>query len=96
MTVYVYRDGQMVERVRRRQKGEVLLFPTPMISHMEPFESPVSGVEITSWGQRDREMLAHNCFDPRDLSADFVYRRGRDVQMKEVEELRANDTGRTD
>lgn len=87
MTVYVRRDGHWVDK----QTGEPMVFdtwevafPTPRVSRMEPFESPITGKEVTSWGERDREMRANECFDTRDLSPDHHWRRGRKVQLEEV------------
>ena len=34
---------------------------------MEPYESPVTEKEITSWRERDRDMAAAGAVDPRDL-----------------------------
>lgn len=87
MTVYVYRDGRYVDKATLKRRcapeGEIN-FPSPRISRFESFESPVTGEEVTSWRQRDREMNEHDCYDPRDLPADHVYRRGRAVQLEEV------------
>jgi hypothetical protein len=38
-----------------------------MISRIEAFESPITGKEITSWRDRDRDMDAAGAVDPRDL-----------------------------
>jgi hypothetical protein len=99
VTVYVRRNGKLVNKASLQKPPTDMrenMFPTPMISRFESFESPVTGKDVTSWRQRDQEMREHDCYDPRDLSPDHVYRRGRDVQLKELEEVRANDTGRTD
>jgi hypothetical protein len=40
-----------------------------MISRMAPFESPVTGKEISSWRERDRDMAAAGAVDPRDMPA---------------------------
>lgn len=100
MTVYVYRDGKLVEKGERlktaprldregRVIGHSLLEPLPLcapyVSRMEPFESPVTGAEITSWRQRDAEMRAVDAVDPRDFPRDHALRRGRAVQLKEDE-----------
>ena len=96
MTIYVVRGGKLVDKASlKSQLAMKFAYPCPAVSRMEPFESPITGKEISSWGERDREMREHDCFDPRDLAPGHVYRRGRDVQMKEVEELRA-DAERTD
>jgi hypothetical protein len=69
MTIYVRRGGILVDKktgrpmmIRQRRK-----LATPMLSRLEPFESPISGRLITSWRERDREMTAHDCYDPRDV-----------------------------
>lgn len=97
MTVYVRRNGVLVDK----QTGEPIVqralalkgFPTPRLSRLDAYESPITGKEIGSWRQRDAEMKEHDCYDPRDLGAGHVFKRGRAVQLEEV---RANDTGRTD
>jgi hypothetical protein len=88
--IYVIRDGKLVDKHSLyRERANASSFPTPMISRMEPFVSPIDDKEISSWGQRDRHMKEHDCYDPRDIST--PYRRGREVQLKEAKE--ANDDG---
>ena len=68
MTVWVIRGGRLVERTAGQRKFvKNANFPTPAISRMEPFESPVTGKEISSWRERDRDMAAAGAVDPRDL-----------------------------
>lgn len=93
MIVYVRRNGRLVDKATIPRDAVPLSFPTPRISRMEPFESPVTGKTITSWGERDREMREHDCYDPRDMPPGHVYRRGREVQLKEV---KANEPERPD
>jgi hypothetical protein len=38
-----------------------------MLSRFTAMESPVTGKEITSWRDRDRDMEAAGAVDPRDL-----------------------------
>jgi hypothetical protein len=66
MTVWVFRDGALVEK-RLVGNDRSSSLPTPYISRMEPFESPVTGKEISSWRERDRDMAAAGAVDPRDL-----------------------------
>jgi hypothetical protein len=61
MTVYVLRDGELVEK---RAAGP--LRGGPYISRLEPYRSPIDGKEITSWRQRDRDLKDSNSYDPRD------------------------------
>jgi len=67
VTVWVIRDGQLVEKPQSQARESRGDFPTPMLSRIEPFESPVTGKEISSWRQRDRDMAAAGAVDPRDL-----------------------------
>jgi hypothetical protein len=67
---YVIRDGKLVVKGSIdpcpywRSRAD---FPAPNVSRFEAMESPVTGKEITSWRERDRDMEAANCCDPRDL-----------------------------
>lgn len=92
MTVYVRRNGRLVDKASgepiEQRALSVLGFPTPRVSRFDSYQSPVSDKEVTSWRQRDREMTEHGCYDPRDVST--AHRRGRAVQLKELEEVRAN------
>jgi hypothetical protein len=96
MTVFVFRDGLVVPKGSDRaippQTDARSDFPAPMLSRMEPFESPVTGKEITSWRDRDRDMAAAGAVDPRDLPRDP--KRGRAAQKKEAEHgrQRTDDT----
>ena len=56
----------------------------PYVSRIEPFESPVTGKEITSWRERDRDMAASDSVDPRDYPRDHQFKRGRAAQLKEA------------
>ena len=79
MTIWVYRGGVMVMKGLERSGLTPVRssFPTPMISRIEAYESPIDGKEISSWGQRDRELRAHDCFDPRDLPEGHVYEKSK-------------------
>jgi hypothetical protein len=55
-------------------------------------ESPVTGREITSERQRQRDMQEAGAYDPRDLSRDHSYRRGREVQLREAQNASGNGT----
>jgi hypothetical protein len=86
MTVYVIRDGQLVDKsdVNYSRNYSRADFPTPMLSHMEPYQSPVTDAEISSWRQRDADMRAVDAYDPRDLPRDHVYSKGRAAQKKDL------------
>ena len=82
--IYVVRDGKLVPKDSiRRDAPRGSGFPTPMLSRLEPFESPVTGREITSWAERDRDMRAVDAVDLRDYPKDHVFSRSRDIQLKE-------------
>jgi hypothetical protein len=83
MTVYVVRDGKLVEKHRAAP------LDAPRISRFEGYESPVDGKFISSDRQRERDLYASDSFDARDLSPDHQWRRGRDVQKKEADAARA-------
>jgi hypothetical protein len=60
-----------------------------MLSRMEPFESPVTGKEISSWRDRDRDMREAGAVDPRDLAPPS---RGRKARLKEEKNDRGQDS----
>lgn len=68
MTVFIFQGGEIIERRNRRA---VIIarsdLPAPMLSRMEPYESPVTEKQITSWRERDRDMAAAGAVDPRDM-----------------------------
>lgn len=84
MTVYVVRDDKLVVKPDRAVPAARDGLSSPRISRLAPFESPISGKEITSWGEREREMRAFDCFDPRDLPSDHSFKRGREAHSKEM------------
>lgn len=85
MTVYVIRDGQLVDKatMAAARADARAIFPVPHVSRMTPFESPVTGAEITSWRARDADMKAVDAFDVRDLGPDHVFAKGRKKAVKE-------------
>lgn len=95
MTVYVFRGGVLVPKGSDRGAHSPTRsdLPAPMLSRLEPFESPVTGREITSWRDRDRDMAAVGAVDIRDLPREF--KRGRAAQKKEAEHGRGTNTDDT-
>jgi len=83
MTVYVIRNGRLVVKTKSQRKHDGISFPTPMLSRLEPYESPITGKEISSWRERDAEMAANDCYDPRDLPRDHSHARGRNKAVKD-------------
>ena len=65
MTVYVIVNGELVPK--RWSAPAPGGFPSPRVSRMESFESPVTGESISSWRQRDRDMHAVDAIDRRDI-----------------------------
>jgi hypothetical protein len=78
MTVWVYRDGQIVEKRFRSVAKPALA--APMVSRFEAMESPVTGKSISSWRERDRDMKAADAVDPRDIPAAAFEKRKRTVE----------------
>jgi hypothetical protein len=82
--IYVYRDGKYVDKATVQPRAvERSGFPTPRVSRLDPFESPVTGKEISTWRERDADMKAVDAVDLRDYPKDHVFKRGRDVQLQE-------------
>lgn len=85
MTVYVYRNGELVEKTRAiRADGAY-------VSRFEAYESPIDGARISSDRQRERDLARSDSFDTRDLPKDHQWKRGREVQKREAN---AGSTGR--
>jgi len=78
MPIYVFRSGAVVPKssVKRevRQRSDLA---APRVSRMEPYASPIDGKEVSSWGQRDRELRDNDAYDPRDVSTPYVKSLGR-------------------
>lgn len=87
MTVWIYRNGKLVPKMGAPSGDEAPParsdFPAPRVSRMEPFESPVTGKEISSWRERDADMRAVDAVDIRDYPKNHEFKRGRKVQLKE-------------
>ncbi len=84
MTVYVFRNGEVVPK--RWSAPAPGGFPSPRVSRMESFESPVTGESISSWRQRDRDMYAADAVDRRDIpSKTFEKRAARVQRMREAD-----------
>lgn len=80
MTVYVWRSGKVVIKGSDEDVYPFSAssdFPRPRVSRIEAYESPIDGKEVTSWGQRDRELRDNNAYDPRDMPKDHVYEKSR-------------------
>jgi hypothetical protein len=70
MTVWVIRNGVLVKKgsMQEARNDKRSIFPTPRLSRLEPYQSPIDGKEITSWSQRDKDLRDSNSYDPRDVS----------------------------
>ena len=73
MTIYVWRNGQLVEKTDR---GPVAPY------RFEAYESPITGALITSPRQRERDLNNSGSIDPRDLPKDHRWSKGREPQRK--------------
>jgi len=88
MTVWVIRDGELIDKRLSRMKQERSSFPTPMLSKpLEPYQSPIDGKEITSWAVRDQDLKENNCYDPRDFSGTYPKGRKAKNERPEPEQL---------
>ena len=74
MTVYVFRDGKLVEKRGRNDPVRPYRF--------QDYESPIDGALITSPRQRERDLNNSGSYDPRDLPKDHQYDRGRGAQRE--------------
>jgi hypothetical protein len=82
--IYVMHEGRLVPKDSvPRETLQASAYPTPRLSRIEPYESPVTGKEISSWAERDRDMRAVDAVDLRDYPKDHTFSRGRDTQLKE-------------
>ena len=79
MTVYVIREGKLVKKrnLTDAQADKRAIFPTPNVSRLTPYESPIDGHEVTSWGERERELRDNDAYDPRDFSGEYPRSKGR-------------------
>ena len=72
MTIYLLRAGKLVPKGSVREVQATASaradFPTPNLSYLEPYQSPIDGREISSWAQRDADLASNNAYDPRDVS----------------------------
>lgn len=86
MTVFVIRDGRLVPKASMAEAiaDARSIFPSPRVSRLDAYESPVTGKTITSHRQREADMNAAGAYDPRDLPTDHQFKRGRAAQAKET------------
>jgi hypothetical protein len=89
---YVFRDGLLVPKENVGPPAARSDLPAPFFARFEPMESPVTGRAITSERQRQRDMQEAGAYDPRDLSADHSYSRGREQQFKEARDAHRDRT----
>lgn len=84
--IFLIRNGRLVPKasIAEAIADNRSDLAAPMLSRMTPFESPVTGAEITSWRDRERDMAAVDAVDPRDLPKNP--KRGRAAQLKEAQD----------
>ena len=81
--IYVFRNGEVVPK--RWSAPAPGGFPSPRVSRMESFDSPIDGKSISSWRQRDRDMQAVDAVDRRDIPAKAFEKRQKAIaRMKEA------------
>jgi len=85
MATYVYRNGQLVDRrmtamLDAEDRDRRSAFPSPRVSGFDAFESPVTGENISSWRQRERDMNAADAVDRRDIPESTRENRRRIVE----------------
>lgn len=84
MSVYVMRNGELIEKRAPSPSSSRSNFPTPMLSRIEPFESPITGREISSWRDRDRDMATVDAVDPRDLPRKPFEQRRKKIHERSI------------
>jgi hypothetical protein len=77
VTIFVFRDGRLVEK-RPAGNDRSSSLPTPYVSRMEPFESPVTGKEVFSHREREADMRAAGAMHPSDANHKLIEKRKRD------------------
>jgi hypothetical protein len=81
MTVWVFRDGELVDKstIRPPQFAKSETLCTPMIQPAFPdMESPVTGKMVGSWAERERDMRAADAVDARDMPRGPIEKRRKD------------------
>lgn len=81
MTVFVIRDGQLVDKstVQPPQFAKSGNLSTPMIQpRFADMESPVTGKVVGSWAERERDMRAVDAVDARDVPRAPIEKRKRE------------------
>src|SRR5262245_35270019 len=88
MTVWVIREGRLVDKSSQNsglvaQRSDL---PSPRVSRMESYDSPVDDRSISSWRQRDWDMKRVDAVDRRDLpQKPFEERRVRNARLRAAE-----------
>lgn len=86
MTVWIIRDGRLMERPPSQAWESRSDFPSPLVSRMESYDSPVDDRSISSWRQRDADMKRVDAVDPRDLPRKpFEEREARNARLRAAE-----------
>lgn len=98
MTVWVFRDGRMVDKstVGPRNFAKRANLASPRVSRFEEMTSPVTDKPISSWRERDRDMAAVDAFDRRDLPKDHKFSKGREAQSDDARRSRSAERGGSD
>jgi len=66
--IWVFRKGALVPKTRLADVNNARSdLPSPLVSRLETYESPVTGKDVSSWRQRDKDMQRADAIDPRDI-----------------------------
>ena len=81
MPTYVYYQGELIDKNERPASyfGRSEL-PAPTVISFDAYASPVDGQTISSHRQREKDLQANGCYDPRDTPP--AYRKAQDVRYK--------------
>jgi hypothetical protein len=75
MTIYVYRDGEIVSKTYAKQRNK-----SPYVSRFTPYESPVTGAPVTSDRQREVDLFKSNSYDVRDVGPNHAIAKAKEAR----------------
>lgn len=71
MTIYVLRDGVMVDKATGAPMLDTGLRPlaVPMVLSFKPYACPITGKEISTLGQHYDNLKKHNCVEANEVGS---------------------------